>query len=329
MNRNLKAALAVVAMAAGCFAGAAHADYPDRPIHMVVPYPPGGTNDKLIRILGDHLNKELKQPIVVENRAGAATAIGAQYVERSAPDGYTVLAGSASTFFVNPLVRKDVTYSLARDFKTVAIIAEAPMAFLANPNSPYKSMKDIIRAAQKSPGKVMYATGGTGTSMHLVSEGFAANAGIHLQHVPYQGDAPAMLALIRGDVPLMTEVVSGAAAMVKAGQARPLAVGTAQRLPLWPDVPTVGEATGMQNFIAWTWWSLQVPRATPDAAVDKLRKAVYRVLDEPSFQAAFKQDGLIFTVPRSAKEIQDFLAQEGERWSALYKTVLANGGIKP
>ena len=309
-------------------AGAARADYPDRPIRIIVPNPPGATNDKLGRIFGDRLSKELKQPVVVENKAGAAMAIGTQFVASAPADGYTLLLGGASAFVTNPLVRSDLRYNFARDFKTVSLIAESPMIFLANPSSPFKTMQDLLGAARQNPESVMYSTAGSGSSLHLVTEGLAAETGVRLQHVAYQGSAPAMLALIKGEVAVMTEVVSGAMAQIKAGQVRPLAVGSAQRLPLLPDVPTVDEA-GVKNFRAATWWSLTVPHGTPELVVDKLRSATNRILRDPSFHAAFQDDGLTIPAPKTPAETQKYMDEEVRKWAVLYKTVESRGGLKP
>ena len=309
-------------------AGLARADYPERPIRIIVPNPPGATNDKLGRIFGDRLSKELKQPVVVENRAGAAMAIGTQFVAGSPPDGYTLLLGGASAFVTNPLVRSDLRYSFARDFKTVSLIAESPMIFLAHPNSPFKTLQELLAAARKAPESVMYSTAGNGSSLHLVTEGLAAETGVRLQHVAYQGSAPAMLALIKGEVAVMTEVVSGAMGQIKSGQVRPLAVGSAQRLPLLPDVPTVEEA-GVKNFRAATWWSLTVPHATPETVIEKLRSATNKILRDPSFHAAFQDDGLTIPPPKTPAETQSYMDAEVRKWAALYKTVESRGGLKP
>ncbi|OWT61708.1 Bug family tripartite tricarboxylate transporter substrate binding protein [Candidimonas nitroreducens] len=301
--------------------GTARADYPNRAINLIVPNPPGATNDKLGRMLGQWLNKYLKQPVVIENRAGAAMAIGTQYVANSPPDGYTLLLGGASAFVTNPLVRSDLRYNFHRDFKTVALIAKSPMIFLANPSSSFKSMQDVVQTAEKHPGEVMYATAGSGSSLNIATEGLAADAGIRLEHIPYQGSAPAMLAVVKGEVPLMTEVVSGAVAYIKSGQVRGLGVGSAQRLPLLPNVPTVEEATGIKNFRAGTWWSLTVPHATPQPIIEKLRHVVDKILVDPSFQAIFQNDGLTIAAPMSLAETQDYMDSEVKRWATLYKTV--------
>lgn len=325
---NYKNVLLAIVVAVSSLAGTARAEYPDRPIRLIVPNPPGATNDKLGRVFGDRLSKELKQPVIVENRAGAAMAIGTQAVASSAPDGYTLLLGAASAFVTNPLVRSDLRYSFARDFKTISVIAESPMVFLANPNSPFKSLQDVVNAARERPDSVMYSTAGNGSSLHLVTEALAAETGVRLQHIAYQGSAPAMLALIKGEVPLMTEVVSGAIAQIKAGQARPLAVGSTQRIPLLPEVPTVDEA-GVKNFRAATWWSLTVPQATPQPIIDRLRNATNRILRDASFHAAFQNDGLTIPAPKTPAETQSYMDAEVKRWAAIYKTVEGRGGIKP
>ena len=303
------------------------AAFPDRPLRLIVPYPPGATNDKLGRALAERLSRELAQPVVVENRGGAATAIGAQAAATAAPDGYTMLLGTTTTYVVNPLVRTDLPYAPDRDFKTVQIVAETPEVLVANVKSPFKTLRDVSDYAAAHPGEVMYSSSGTGSSLHLAAEGFAARAGIKLKHIPYQGSAPAMFALIKGEVPLMSEVLSGAVAQAQAGQVRVLAIGSANRIALLPDVPTFIES-GYPGFRVAGWFALAVPRATPDAIVERLRLAINRVLLDPGLVAAFQNDGMQITPPRDAAQVQAYVDAEKALWSGIVKLVAAKGGLE-
>jgi tripartite-type tricarboxylate transporter receptor subunit TctC len=303
------------------------AAFPDRPLRLVVPYPPGATNDKLGRALAERLSRELGQPVVVDNKAGASTAIGAVAVATAPADGYTLLLGTTTTYAVNPLVRTDLPYAPERDFKTVQIVAETPEVLLVNTKSPFKTLQDVIDYAKAHPGQLMYSSSGAGTSLHLAAEGFAARAGVKLKHIPYQGSAPAMFALLKGEVQMMSEVSSGAVAQAKAGQVRVLAVGSAQRMKLLPDVPTFIES-GYPGFRVAGWYALSVPRATPDTVVEKLRSAIDKVLVDPTLVSTFQADGMDITPPRDGAGVQAYMDAEKVLWTDIVKTVTARGGLE-
>lgn len=298
------------------------AAYPDKPVRLVVPNPPGGSNDKLARVLAERLSKAWGQSVVVENRAGASTSIGAQAVANANPDGYTLLLGTTTTFVLNPLVRSDLKYDPKKDFEVISILAETPPIILTHPNSQLKTVADLVDYAKANPGKLMYSTAGTGTTLHVNMESFASGAALKLQHVPYQGSAPAMLALLRNDVPVMSEVVSGAVAQVKSGQVRALAVGANKRLVLLPDVPTIAES-GYTGFNGGGWWALAAPKATPAAVQDSLRRAINAILVEPEFQAVFAPDGLVITPPRNGSQVDEYLDREIKFWTGAMSLINA------
>ncbi|MGB6102543.1 MAG: tripartite tricarboxylate transporter substrate binding protein [Pusillimonas sp.] len=311
-----KAVIAGLAITAGlCTVQVAHADYPDRPVRMVVPNPPGGTNDKLARLVAERLTRDLGQPVVVENRPGASTAIGAQAVASSPSDGYTLLFGTTTTFVLNPLVRDDLPYDPARDFKIVSVIAETPPIILASVQSQFHTIQDLVQYAQAHPDQLMYSSAGTGTSLHTNMESFAAGTNLQLQHVPYQGSAPAMLALLRGDVPVMSEVVSGAVAQIKSGQVRALAVGSEHRLELIPDVPTITES-GFSGFNGAGWWALAAPKGTPEDVIAKLRSVTNQIMQEPAFKEVFQPDGLVISPPRNAEQVEAYMKKEVQNWTS-------------
>ncbi len=314
----LRALVAAGTLACGLPAAA---QYPDRPLRLVVPYPPGATNDILGRAFAEQLAREVGQPVVVENRGGAGTAIGAQAVATARADGYTMLLGTGSTFVLNPALRPhNLSYDPVRDFAMVSIMAEVPIVFIANTQLPARSLAEMVAHARANPGRLNFSSSGIGTSLHLAGEMFARAAGIQLVHVPYPGSAQAMLAVVGGDVMLMSEVVSGAVAGIQSGRVVPLAVTSEARLSILPAVPTVAES-GYPGFQALGWYGLALPRATPAALVERLRAATNRILAAGAMKAQFEPTGLIMLPPRDAAEVERYLEADRERWVPLVRAL--------
>ncbi|MDB5380512.1 MAG: hypothetical protein JWO26_144 [Rhodospirillales bacterium] len=297
---SLLGALAAACLLAFSPKASAQASYPDRPLRLVVPYPPGATNDVLGRAYAERLSREFGQPVIVENRGGAGTAIGAQAVATARPDGYTMLMGTGTTFVLNPAVQRSLAYDPIRDFAMVSIVAEVPIVFVSNPQQPFRRLADLVTYARSHPGRVNFSSSGTATSLHLAGEMFARASGIELVHVPYPGSAPAMLAVISGDVQMMSEVVSGAVPGILAGRIIGLAVTSDERLAMLPDVPTVAES-GYPGFQAQGWYGLALPKATPAATVERLREATNRILAENDLRTRFEPLGLVILPPREAR----------------------------
>ncbi|RVT89649.1 tripartite tricarboxylate transporter substrate binding protein [Rhodovarius crocodyli] len=310
----------LVALAALVTALPAAAQFPDRPVRLIVPYPPGATNDILGRAFAEQMTRELGQPVVVENRGGAGTAIGAQATANARADGYTILLGTGTTFTLNPAVTRNLPYDPIRDFQMVSIVAEVPIIFITNPRVPARNLRELVAYAQANPGRVNFSSSGPATSLHLAGEMFARAANIGLTHVPYQGSAPAMLAVTGGDVQMMSEVVSGAVPAIQGNRVVPIAVTSEQRLSILPDVPTVAES-GYPGFQALGWYGLAVPRATPAPIVERLREATNRVMAANELRARFEPTGLIILQPRTGAEVDMYMDRDRERWVPLVRAL--------
>lgn len=310
-------------VAAGLLAGVlpAQAQYPDQPLRIIVPFPPGGTNDMLGRAFAERLSLAFGQPVIVENRGGAGTAIGAQAAATARPDGYTLLLGTSTTFVLNPALRPNrLSYDPVRDFTMVSIMAEVPLVFVANAQRPMRSLAEMVGYARTSPGRLTYSSAGTATSLHLAGEMFARAANIEMVHVPYPGSAPAMLGVVRGDVAVMVEVVSGAMVSIQSGRVIPLAVTSEERMSILPEVPTVAES-GYPGFQALGFFGLALPRATPAPIVERLREATNRILAQGSMRAHFEPSGLTILGPRNAAGVELYLERDRERWIPLIRSL--------
>jgi len=216
--------------------------FPDKPLRLIVPFPAGGPTDIVARPLGQLLSDSLKQPVVIDNRGGAGGSIGADLVAKSPPDGYTLIMATVGTHAINGSLYKKLPYDPVKDFTPIALVASAPVAVVVNPAQPYKSIGDLVSAANANPGKVSFGSAGSGTPGHLTGEMFAASAGVKLQHVPYKGSAPAVTDLLGGQIPMMFDPLQSVIANVRAGKLRALAISSTKRSPLLPDVPTLAEA---------------------------------------------------------------------------------------
>ncbi|MGY2906031.1 Bug family tripartite tricarboxylate transporter substrate binding protein [Bradyrhizobium sp. URHC0002] len=235
--------LSALACSLVCAAPLAHAaEYPVRPIKLIVPYAAGGPTDVLGRMVGDYLSRDLKQPVVVENKAGAQGAIGADAAARAEPDGYTLFFTAASIIVLNPLLYKKLPYDPARDFRMLALITDLPVVMEVHPSVPAKTVAEFVAYAKQNPGKLNFGSAGTGGTIHLAGEMFKQMAGVDMVHVAYKGAGPALTDLISGNIQLMFDTLGTALPPVKGGLLRPLAVSSAQRIPDLPDVPTMAES---------------------------------------------------------------------------------------
>lgn len=299
------------------------ASYPNRPIRLVVPYPPGGSADVLARVLGQRLTTALGQAVVVENRAGAGTAIGANAVAQSPADGYTLLIGTVSSQAINPALMSNVGYDPIRDFTAVAPLATIPFVLLASPKLTVGSLADFVDLAKRQPGKFNFSSAGNGTSNHLAGELLNSVAKIRLAHIPFRGSAPALNALLGGQVDLMFDLVVTAVPHVKAGTVRALAITAHQRSPLLPEVPTVGEA-GMPSLELSAWFGLFGPRDLPAEVSDRLAREMAKILETPKFQEQLRGLGAS-ALAMSPAQFASFVASERDRWAEVIKT----SAIKP
>jgi tripartite-type tricarboxylate transporter receptor subunit TctC len=307
-------ALAALALMC-CASGAAAQAYPARPVRIVVPFPAGGGADFMARVVGQKLGDALGQTFVVDNRAGAAGVIGTEMVAKSAPDGYTLLLGTTGTHATNPAVLASVPYDSVRDFAPISIFSNAPFVLCVHPSLPVKNVRELIAFAKKHPGELTYGSSGVGSSTHLGFELFALNAGIKIRHIPYKGLPLAMIDLVAGNTSLVFDSIPSAAPHIKSGRVRVLAIGSPQRSPSLPDVPTVAES-GLPGYEMGSWYGLFAPAATPKEIVQRLAAETVKASTSADMRARFAGAGTD-SLGLSAEESAALLAREIERWSKV------------
>jgi tripartite-type tricarboxylate transporter receptor subunit TctC len=312
-------AAAIVAFAAvttGAQRLAAAADYPTRPIMLIVPYPAGGGNDVIARLVAAKMSARLGQQIVIENRGGAGSTIGTRDAARSTPDGYTLLIATSS-LAINPSLYPDVAYDPKKDFAPIGLIATSPNFVLVNPSVPAHSIAELIALAKQQAGKLDFASTGTGTSTHLSAELFATMADVKLTAVPYKGVAPAVTDLLGGHVALMFCPMASVVGQVRGGNLRALAVTGAKRSPLFPDVPTVAEA-GLPGYAAELHYGLVAPAGTPPDIIARLNAALNDALADDDIRNRLAADGTE-TLPGTPEAYAADIADEEAKWSAIIK----------
>lgn len=270
----------------------AWAAFPEKPVTLVVPYPPGGASDVLGRIAARHLQLQLPgSTVVVENKAGAGTALGAQAVAQAPADGHTLLISSNTTWTMNPALKPKLPYDPLKSFESIGTLGAIPLMLVAHPAAPWQSVAELVAAAKAQPGKLNYASFGAGTSSHFAGEMFKSAAGVDLVHVPYKGSAPAMQDLIGGQVPLSFDTNVASVPQVKAGRIKALATTGARRLSALPEVPTLAES-GLPGFELSAWVAVVAPRGLPDAVRATLTKALATAVATPAMQAELVKAGL-------------------------------------
>jgi tripartite-type tricarboxylate transporter receptor subunit TctC len=282
------------ALLAGCAALpliALAQDFPQRPVTLVVPYPAGGATDTLGRILAKTMSQKLGQPVIVENKAGAGTTIGAGYVAQSAPDGYTLLISSNTTFTINPALKASLPYDPIKSFESLGILGTSPLVLLAHPSVPANNVKELVALAKAQPGKLSFGSFGAGTTAHFAGEMFKAMAGIDILHVPYKGSAPAMQDLIGGQIPLTFDTNVAAMPQIKAGKVKAIAVTSAKPTSTMPGVPTIASA-GYPGYEMVPWITVVAPRGLPAAVSAKLVRAYSESLADPETRATLEKAGV-------------------------------------
>jgi tripartite-type tricarboxylate transporter receptor subunit TctC len=265
--------------------------FPDKPLTLVVPFPPGGATDTVARIVARGMGQRLGQNLIIDNKAGAGTAIGAGTVAQAAPDGYTLLISSNTTFTVNPALKPKLPYDAQKSFESIGLIGTSPLVLLANPSLPAENVKALVALAKSQPGKLTYGSFGAGTTSHLAGEMFKLVAGVDILHVPYKGSAPAMTDLIGGQVALTVDTNVAALPMLKAGKVKALAVTSAKRSPSLPQVPTVAEA-GYAGFEMVPWITIVAPRGLQPAVQKALGKALADTLADAATRADLEKAGV-------------------------------------
>jgi tripartite-type tricarboxylate transporter receptor subunit TctC len=314
----VKFAFSLVALAATCAAGVALAQaYPNRPIKVVVPWPPGQATDTAARVVTEKMSAGIGQQFVIDNRAGAGGTIGTEFAAKSAPDGYTILAGSSGPMSISPKVQK-VGYDADRELEPICLMATSPYVLVVNPSLPASNLAEFIALVRASPGKYTFASSGTGATAHLISESFNSATKLDARHVPYKGSAPALTDLIAGHVNYSFETSAAVLGHVKAGRLKALAVSSASRALALPELPTVAEAANLSGFDMRAWIGLVAPTGLPREARAKLTTECHKVLQTAETKEKLLSLGLEpGTLP--AEEFAGFLRVQSERFGAIAK----------
>ena len=316
MKRSTFLAVGMFALALPATA-AAQTDWPQKPVTMVVPYPPGGVNDAVARIYANKLAAELGRPMLIDNRAGAGTTVASNYVAKASADGYTIYAAGTS-LVINPTLTGQVQYDPHKSFELVSLMSFTPFILHVNAAFPAKNMAELIAQVKANPGKFNIASSGIGATNHLIAEMFKQEAGLDITHVPYKGGAQAGQDVAGGQAQMMFSAALEARPLLAAGRTRAIAITSAQRSPAFPDIPTVAEAAGIKDFAVVFWQGMVVPAGTPRAIVEKLEKAIARVAADPDMVERFKPQGVEIRASTQA-EFKGFMEKEEVRWVRLIK----------
>ncbi|MDR2300065.1 MAG: tripartite tricarboxylate transporter substrate binding protein [Comamonas sp.] len=318
-RRATRLALAAAALSAFAAAPAAFAsgDYPNKPIRLVVPYPPGGPTDIVARVVAQKLQEQLGQSIIVDNKPGAGANLGAEQVARSTPDGYTLMVATTA-HAINPSLFSKLNYSITKDFTPISQLTSGPLVIVATPTLQASNVKELIALAKSRPGGLNYASSGNGQSTHLSAELFSAMAGVKMNHVPYKGSAPALTDVMSGQADLMFDTMLSSMPFVKGGKLKAIAVTSSERSPSAPDIPTIAEA-GLPGYEAIAWNGMLAPAGTPKEVIDRLNAALRTVLQSPDVKQRF--DGQGFAAKwDTPSAFGSFLNAEVEKWGKVVKT---------
>jgi len=308
------------AMLAGLNFAAAE-DYPVRPVRLIIPFPPGGSNDVVGRLIATHLGERLGKQVVVDNRSGAGGVIGTEIVAKSPPDGYT-LGVISMAHAVNPWLYK-LAYDPIKDFAPVSLLAKGANVLVVHPSLPVNSVKDLVTLAKQKPGDLQYASAGIGSFQHLGGELFKLMAGVDILHVPFKGGGPAMVDIVGGHTKVMFSSMVQTVPQIRSGKLRALGTGGLERSPVLPDVPTIAEA-GVTGYEAVNWWGVVAPAATPQAIIDKVNSEIEAVQNSPEVQKQLANEGAE-SVPMKPADFGSFMMSEMNKWEKVVK----QGGIKP
>lgn len=313
--KSLPALLCLVAMSGVVQAQDAAATYPDRPVKVIVPFPPGGATDIVGREISDKLARALGQTFVVENRSGASGNIGMEAAARSAPDGYTLVVGAPQTLTINPQLFKSNPFNPQKELDPIVVVATVPNVLIVNPKLPVSSVKELIAYAKERPGKVNYGSSSIGGTPHLSSELFKSMTDTNIMHIPYRGSAPALTDLMGGQIDMMFDNLPASLPHIKSGRVKALAVTTKQRSDSAPELPTMDEA-GVPGFESQGWFSLLAPAGTPPAILQKINSEVNKILATDDFKQRLANVG---AQPKggSIADFRQLLASETQRWSKV------------
>jgi tripartite-type tricarboxylate transporter receptor subunit TctC len=316
-SRKLPFAAACIALLTLTAGAVSAQDYPNRPVRIIVGFPPGGATDLVARVIGPKLGEILKQQVVIDNRAGANGTIGADLAASATPDGYNLHLGTLGALVISPTITK-VPYDPIKDFATISMAVQLQNMFLAHPTLAARSIPDLIALAKKKPGALNYASSGLGSPGHLAGELFKSMAKVEMEHIPYKGGGPALTALLGGQVPLFVAVISTGVPPVKSGKAVALAVTGAKRSSALPDVPTVAETPGMKGYEASNWYGLVAPAATPRDVIEKLHKDMTTVLNASEVRDTLLARG-IETEASTPAEFTAYIKAETEKWGKVIR----------
>jgi tripartite-type tricarboxylate transporter receptor subunit TctC len=320
MTRLRSLVLCVAALPLAFSLPLAAQEYPTKPVRLIIPFPPGGSNDVVGRMIATQLSEKLGKQVVVDNRAGAGGVVGTEIAAKTAPDGYTLLVISLA-HAVNPWLYQ-LSYDPIKSFTPIGIMASGPNVLAVHPELPVNSVKELIALAKQKPGDVPYASAGVGSFQHLGGELFKLEAGVDLLHVPFKGGGPSMIDVIGGHTKVIFSSLVQTTPHIKSGKLKPLGTGGAKRSPVLPDVPTIAEA-GVPSYLAVNWWGIVAPAGTPQAIVERLSKALADVQQSPQVKEQFAREGAE-VVQMPPAEFGAFMVKEMTKWEQVVK----KGGIK-
>ena len=302
----------------GLQSAAAETAYPNRPIRLVVPYPAGGSVDFVGRITGNYLGERLKQSLIIDNRGGANGFIGSNGVAKSTPDGYTLLLGSIGPLAINPGLYSNVPFNALTDFAPISMVAQVPLVLIVKPTLDVSSVSDLLAKARANPGMLTFGSAGNGSTQHLGMELFKSMTGVDIRHIPYKGEAASVVDLLAGRIDMMMALLPPIYSQIKAGNLKPIAVATLQRLPTMPNVPTVDEQ-GIKGFEVVSWMSVMAPAGTPKEIVDRLSAELSSMADDPGIKEKFDLAGGVIPMKSSAAELERTLKADTEKWGKIIK----------
>jgi tripartite-type tricarboxylate transporter receptor subunit TctC len=314
----MKRISALLAALVACMAGGSLAQtYPTKPIRIVSPFPPGGTSDILARAICERFTKEWGQPVITENRVGAAGNVASEYVAKGSPDGHLLYVNTVGTHAINPAIYPKLNFDPIKDFTAITNLVALPSLLVAHPSVPARNVKELIALARKHPGELSYSSAGSGSQPHLTAEVFKTMTGVNLLHVPYKGASPQMVGLLGGEVAVSWATAPSGVPFVKAGKLRPLGVSGAKRMPALPEVPTIAEA-GVPGYDAMGWNGLVGPPNMPPAVVQRINAAVVRIFNTPDVRERFVALGSE-PIPSTPEEFASLMKSELPKWAKIVK----------
>ena len=317
MKRNLLRGLTALSLGLAC-ASPAMADYPERPIKIVVGYAAGGTTDLLARALGEQLSRELDTSVVIENKAGAAGSIAAASVQTSPADGYTLFIATVSSHGMNPALYEKINYDPVGGFAPISMLASIPLVLISDPKLGYTTVDDLAAAVRKVPGELNFSSSGNGSPVHIAGALFMEYGDLNVEHIPYRGGGLANMAVMAGDAQFTFATLPAAMPLVRSNKVTALAVTTRERSPELPDLPTMAENPTFKGYEINTWNALLAPAGTPDDVIQKLNTAVVKVMNSPQLQETFRREGAI-PESSSPEELAAFIEKELDHWNSVVK----------